>query len=97
MNCGTVRCPSHDCGGSVNELSRSVVDMSSLDHIVEQVSRGERVTEEWSFLRNVYFRGDTGLEDLKKWAAQNGIAVRLNPPILDFYPAKIKAVTFVKK
>ena len=68
-----------------------------LDHIIEKVSRGERHVEEWSFLRNVYFRGDTGLEDLKKWADDNGMAVLFDPPIVDFSPFKIETVMFMKK
>lgn len=52
--------------------------MSILMHIIEAVGRGERVTEDWLMLRNAYFRGDTGLKDMKEWAEENDMIVYWN-------------------
>jgi hypothetical protein len=49
--------------------------MSILNHIIDDVNKGKIVTESWLMLKNAYFRGDTGLQDLKKWATENNIIV----------------------
>ncbi len=39
-----------------------------LDEIIEKTKEGQRVYESWAMLRNVYFRGPTGYQDMQDWA-----------------------------
>ena len=49
--------------------------MSLLNDIINQTKLKKRHTEEWIILKNAYFRGDTGFENLQKWASENKLKV----------------------
>ena len=72
--------------------------MSYLNDIIDRVNKNERVIEDWLFLKNSYFRGENGFEDLKNWADKNGLIARERYIIEKSVSHKIfKSVEFIKK
>lgn len=51
--------------------------MSWLVEIIEETKKNKRHSVEWVKLKNSYFRGENGFEDLKKWASDNGLKVSI--------------------
>jgi hypothetical protein len=49
--------------------------MDDLEEILEAVRGGRKSYPNWVALRNMYFRGDSPVQDCEKWAEDNGINV----------------------
>ena len=47
--------------------------MDDLEEILEIVRNGKKAYPNWLALRNMYFRGDSPVEDCEKWAEAIGV------------------------
>ena len=68
-----------------------------LDHIVVKVGLGVSHTKDWHLLKNVYFRGDTALADVKQWADENGMVALVNGDEPGGDATRVHFITFVRK
>jgi hypothetical protein len=68
-----------------------------MEIIGDEVNRTGSCRLEWSIIRNVYFRGDNAIDDIKKWAEKNGLHTSFD--YLEESPThvKVRAVTFLPK
>jgi hypothetical protein len=79
-------------------FTREGVRYLVLEKIIEKVKKGERVFESWAMLKNVYFRGPTGWEDLKEWADKHDMVATPTDIIEESFDTKLfKTVMFYPK
>jgi hypothetical protein len=69
-------------------------ELNHLGHLAEEVREKGGLTEQWLTLRNVYFRGDDPIEQIKRWAKSEGLHASFDYEEKSLTYVKVRSVSF---
>lgn len=68
-----------------------------IETVGDEVRRAGACRLEWRFIRNVYFRGENAIQEIKDWAERNGYHASFEYDEWSLTSVKVRAVTFRPK